>query len=144
MRKFVRALTSMVLVVMLLPAGAAENRSKAGNLMTVEPGRDWRLVGEWDLPQDQGSTLPLRYTFSILQLGRSYGLVWDGDLIGGCCPWPRATPLDRLSETRFVSEIDGTVFDIVADSSLIVGYADGRVHKLSATSPSRRFSDTWE
>lgn len=144
MRQFVRTLTLVAFVAMSLPVAAADNGNRPVNLITVAPGRNWHLVGEWDIPQEQGTTNPFRYTLSILQLGSSYALVWDGDLIGGCCPWPQATLLNQLSDARFISAIDETVFEISVDSSLIVSYVDGRVNKLSATAPNRRFSIAWE
>jgi hypothetical protein len=143
MREYVRTLPLVAFLVMSLPLVATENGDKPVNLITIEPGRSWHLVGEWDFPEKHHSTTPFRYTFSILRLGHSYALVWDGDLIGGCCPWPQASPLRQLSDTSYVSVIDGTVFEILADSSLAVSYVDGRVHQLPATDPSKRFSATW-
>ena len=144
MREFSVILLLALVMFMSPQAPGAGHGDEPAGLITIEPGRNWSLVGEWDLSDNQDSIPPFRYTFSILRLKDSYALVWYGGLIAGCCPWPQATPLKQLSETAFVSAIDNTELEILPDSSLVVRYVDGRVHKLPMTAPDKRFSATWE
>lgn len=144
MRDSIGILILVVLMLMSQEATAADDGGKSSQLIMIEPGRNWSLVGEWDLPDDQSNTFYFEYTLSILRIQDSYVLVWDGDLIAGCCPWPQASPLEQLSDVTFISIFDRSELYILPDSSLTVRYADGRVRKLQRTAPGRGFSAAWK
>lgn len=144
MRNFLSRLPPFLLMAIALDSTAVETSSARVDYIAVEPGRNWNLVGEWDLPSENGHSFPNHYTFSILKKDGSYALAWTGDLIGGCCTWPLAAPLNQLSDTKFTSKIDGTEYEIASNASLIVRYIDGRVHHLSTTPENIRFSSQWK
>jgi hypothetical protein len=138
-------LARLSVVAVLLGAGHpanADEATKAAPWVTVEPGRHWILVGEWD----QHSSGGIRSTLSILQMhDDTYVLVWDATVVVGCCNWPAAERLRRSSESTYVSEWSGSEFTVLADRHLRIEKAQGGGERTLPETPlDERFSSRWK
>lgn len=140
-----RIIYILALVAALLAAGYSfktYDSLRFRKFITVEPGRQWVLLGEWDTSSSK--SIALHSTISILRLNDSFALVRDGNMIFGCCTWPSAEQLRKIDEDRFKSGFNNWKYTILPDRHLRIERADGVALVLPETQPNERFSSRWK